>query len=95
MDVKIRLEALKSAYEQQISALKEKLDTKEVDPEKRKAAMALYKQAAEDSRYIWDEIMELEGMVLVDSKEYEELLSTTTLKTKKGMMTPEQRNGKG
>lgn len=46
------LKALDNAYQQQIKALSEKLDPKEVDPEKRKAALALYRQAADDAESI-------------------------------------------
>ena len=65
MKVKDRIKALECAYAQLMDALQEKVNQKEVDPEKRKAAMALYRLAQEDSRKIWDELLELKGLVLM------------------------------
>ena len=90
MKVKERVEALEAGYHQLMSALKEKVDSKEVDPEKRKAAMALYRLAQEDSRKIWDELLELKGLVLVTQEEADEIaLNKSSNKT--AGLSPEQR----
>ena len=90
MKVNERIEALEEAYKQLMNALKEKVDSKEVDPEKRKAAMALYRLAQEDSRKIWDELIELKGLVLVTQEEADEIAETRSLNKSVGL-SPEQR----
>lgn len=57
------LDALENAYKQQIKALSEKLDPKEVDPEKRKIALALYRQAADDAGAILEQMRQLEELL--------------------------------
>lgn len=58
---KERLEALENAYKQLIGVLNKKLNLDEVDPEKMKTALSAYRQAADDSQAIFQQILELEG----------------------------------
>ena len=94
MDIQDRKEALKNAYTQLVGALSEKLETDKVDPEKRKTAMSMYKQAAEDSKVLWEEILELEGKIIVDEEEYNELLESSPKTRSKGLLSVEQRKNK-
>ena len=57
------LKSLDNAYTQQLKALSEKLDPKEVDPEKRKTALALYRQAADDAEAILQHMIKLEELL--------------------------------
>ena len=57
------LSALDNAYKQQVKALNEKLDPKEVDPEKRKTALALYRQAADDAESILAQMLQLDALL--------------------------------
>ena len=57
------LKALGNAWRQQIKALEERLDPKEVDPEKRKTALALYRQAADDAGAILEQMRALEELL--------------------------------
>ena len=70
-----RIKSLQNAYEQLMFILDGSLDPAEVDPEKRKAALSAYKQAAEDSDLILKMIiglMEEEGEVVkVEKKKTE------------------------
>lgn len=94
-EVKVkRIKALKNAYEQLETVLTEKVDwSGEVDPEKRKIALSAYKQAAEDSKTILHEIIELEGKMIIDVTEYESLVANKDLviKVKQKGLSPEQR----
>ena len=54
-----RLEALDNAYVQLINVLNKKLDLQEVDPEKMKVSLSAYRQAADDSEAIFQQIVEL------------------------------------
>ena len=67
MDIKKKqqelLKALDNAYKQQVKALNEKLDPSEVDPEKRKTALALYRQAADDAESILIQISTLDALL--------------------------------
>lgn len=80
-----RLTALENAYEQLIIALSEELDPSEVDPEKRKAAMALYKQAAEDSDYI------LRLIIALKEEQGEEIVKQKKVERKEFNGSPESR----
>ncbi len=62
------MKALENAYSQQVRALNEKLDPKEVDPERRKIALALYRQAADDAESILGQMSMLED-ALTDKKD--------------------------
>ena len=80
-----RIKSLQNAYEQLMYILDGELDPREVDPEKRKAALSAYKQAAEDSDLILKMIitlMEEEGEIEVKKVEKK--------KTSKGL-SPEAR----
>ena len=90
MKVKDRVKALKQAYDQLLLALTEPVDMKEVDPEKRKTAMAIYRLAQEDSRKIFDELTELEGLVLVTVEEAD--IIALNKETKHTGLSPEQRS---
>lgn len=90
MKVEDRITALESAYDQLIGALKMKVDQDEVDPEKRKAAMALYRLAQEDSRKIFDELAELKGLTLVSLEDADELEEFKAQNRSSGL-SPEQR----
>lgn len=68
---KERLKSLENAYEQLMKVLNKELDMEEIDPEKMKISAAVYKQAAEDSEIIYNQIlsiMEDEGKIII-SKE--------------------------
>lgn len=92
MKVKERIEALESAYDQLLNALKEKVDTKEVDPEKRKTAMAIYRLAQEDSKKIFEELIELKDLKLVTTEDAE-LIDLHKPVSSSGL-SPEQRRKK-
>lgn len=89
MKLETRIKALESAYDQLIAALNEKLDTKEVEPEKRKTAMSMYRQAQEDSRKMFDELIELKELVLVTKEEFD-LIELHRPKRSAGL-SPEER----
>ncbi len=79
-----RIKSLQNAYEQLMFVLDGSLDPREVDPEKRKAALSAYKQAAEDSDLILKMIMDLmeqEGQVIEKEEK----------KTSSGRFSPEDR----
>ena len=78
-----RIKSLQNAYEQLMFILDGSLDPREVDPEKRKAALSAYKQAAEDSDYILKLIMDLMEME-------EEVKVKKVVKETKGL-SPEDR----
>lgn len=93
MDIKKRQKALKAAYEELEKMLTSTLNSKEVDPEKRRAAASMYKLAAEDSKMLWNEILELEGKVIVDLKDHKEIIKHREAKSKEksGGLSPEAR----
>ena len=66
-----RLNALENAYNQLINVLNKPLDLQEVDPEKMKVSLSAYRQAADDSHAIYQQIVELHDM-LSDKEEVAE-----------------------
>ena len=58
-----RLKALDNAYIQLINVLNKKLDLSEVDPEKMKVSLSAYRQAADDSEAIYQQMVALEEML--------------------------------
>lgn len=94
MNIKERVRSLKNAYSQLTKALERKIDFgKDVDPEKMKITLSYYKLAAEDSKGIWNEILELEEKVIVSKEDYEEIekLKKERTKLKSGGLSPEDR----
>ena len=66
-----RLSALENAYNQLINVLNKRLDLEEVDPEKMKVSLSAYRQAADDSEAIYQQMVTLTDM-LSDKKETED-----------------------
>ena len=58
-----RLSALENAYNQLINVLNKRLDLEEVDPEKMKVALSAYRQAADDSEVIYQQMVTLTEML--------------------------------
>ena len=58
-----RLEALDNAYTQLINVLNKKLDLNEVDPEKMKVSLSAYRQAADDSEVIYQQMVVLQDLL--------------------------------
>ena len=69
---KERLSALENAYSQLINVLNKKLDLNEVDPEKMKVSLSAYRQAADDSDAIYQQMVELKDMLEEKPKELKE-----------------------
>ena len=69
---KERLKALENAYSQLINVLNKKLDLEEVDPEKMKVSLSAYRQAADDSNAIYQQMVELKDMLEEKPKELKE-----------------------
>lgn len=68
---KRRIKSLTNAYNELDKMLNSKIQTDEVDPERRKVAASMYKQAAEDSDYILKQLQELlveEGLIEPEKK---------------------------
>lgn len=94
MDIKKRIESLKHSYEQLEAALNRKVDYKlEIEPEKMKITLSFYKLAAEDSKMIMNEILELEGKVIVSKEDFDAIEEMKKAKSKKksGGLSPESR----
>lgn len=92
MKVKDRIKALDSAYMQLMNALEAEVDQDEVEPEKRKIAMSMYRLAQEDSRKIFDELVELKGLRLVSAEEADAIeINRVAKKTGGGGLSPEDR----
>ena len=58
-----RLKALENAYTQLINVLNKTLDLGEVDPEKMKVSLSAYRQAADDSEAIYQQMVNLTSML--------------------------------
>lgn len=78
---KLRLDALENAYTQLINVLNKPLDLAEVDPEKMKVSLSAYRQAADDSEAIFQQIVELTNALKddKDTKESKEFFGVESL----------------